>query len=326
MIGEIIYVHRRMSIVEAFSMVFEYITTSKRKNAEADLRKTFPDAFEEAEIKLADGGDLLLLVFQIISVTSPQKLILTWLFRNIRKNLPTKQAEVFILAILFGYRHYGIEVPAFNVVHFTGSNSNLGKDAKIVRTSRKDFLADGKLSVDLLIEPKFSPTEVADRALGLVGQDFGGYDAFENNCEHFTTWCATGSLDSRQGMWWNERMGPIEGHWERLKDFLWDLIGEQASRLRKKADADEKYSAELIEILVEKRIEFEARLNERTGNFKSDFYQLDHKISSCLAKEDYDGTRQNLLAMARLFRVRLKNVDFEEFTEKMEDDETPLII
>ena len=307
-------------------MVFQYITNSRRKTAEADLKKTFPDAFMEAEKRLVDGGDFLLLVFQIISVTSPQKLILTWLFRNVTKNFPTKQAEVFILGILFGYRHYGIEVFAFNVVHFTGSNSNLGKDAKIVKTSRKTFLADGKLSVDLLIEPKFSPTEVANRALGLVGQEFGSYDAFENNCEHFTTWCATGSLDSRQGMWWNEKLGPLEGHWERLKDFLWDLIGEQASKLRKKADADEKYSEELIEILVEKRCEFERKLSEKTGIFKSDFYQLDHKISSCLAKEDYDGTRQNLLALARLFGVRLKHADFEKFSERMDDETTPLMI
>lgn len=163
MVGDVIFVHRFISIVEAFIMVFEYLASDKQREAvKKDLKNSFPDAFAEAEQRLELGGDLWFLFFQIISFTSPQDMILKWLLKTIEAKFPKKQFEVFALALCFGYRHYGIETYSFNVVHFTGSNSNLGNDARVKKTTRKDFLVDGKLSLDLLVEPKFSRNEIAD--------------------------------------------------------------------------------------------------------------------------------------------------------------------
>jgi len=66
----------------------------------------------------------------------------------------------------------------------------------VVRTSLAEF-TEGR-AVRLRNEPAaaFAPDEIADRALAHVGRD--GYDPVIDNCEHFATWCATGSRTSRQ--------------------------------------------------------------------------------------------------------------------------------
>lgn len=103
-------------------------------------------------------------------------------------------------------------------------------------------------------------------------------------------------------------------------------MGEQANRLRQKAEEDEKYSAELIEILVTKRIEFERKLNQKTSQYQKEFSRLNSSIASCIAKEDYDGTRKTLISMAKLFNVKLEHSNFEEFKNKLANDDRPLIL
>ena len=46
----------------------------------------------------------------------------------------------------------------------------------------------------------YPPDEVANRALSMVGCDFGGYNFLSNNCEHFANWCACGRRISQQVM------------------------------------------------------------------------------------------------------------------------------
>lgn len=98
-------------------------------------------------------------------------------------------------ASYFTYRHYGIDLGNDEVVHFTG---NLPKDYRITISSKYAFAGGGMVHVDDDIQYFFSKEETVWRALGMVGTDFGGYDFLNNNCEHFTTWCAAGCKKSRQ--------------------------------------------------------------------------------------------------------------------------------
>lgn len=323
MIGQIIYVHRRLTVSKALNMIYEHSNESGKDNFEKQLRKQIPEAFSVANISI---GTAFIKIEDMYPSKLNKKKFHNTLLKSAKRNLDYKKFLIFSLAFIFGYRHYGVEVNAFDIVHFTGSTSNLGKDAKIVKTSRKEFLVDGELSVDYIIKPKFSPEEIASRAISMIGTDFNGYDAFDNNCEHFTTWCATDTLDSRQAIWWNEKVPAIQSIYERFSDYLWSSLGQQARSLKEKADADEKYSDELIEILAKKRVVFESRLEEKTNKFRSDFFQLDQRISSCLANQDYDGVQEYLHGLEQLLEGDFKHKKFEEFTQKMLSDDEQIVI
>ncbi len=325
MIGDIIYVHRRISILEAINMVYDYTQESQQCAYLEDLQGSFSQAFSSEyynpTVGLCDGLELSIANFYSDSD------IFTILLRLAKKYLPLKEFEVFSLAVVCGYRHYGVEVERFNVVHFSGETSNLGKDAKIQITSRYKFLNGGKFSIEHLLKPKFKRDEIAQRAYDQLNSDFGGYNVFKNNCEHFTTWCATDSRDSRQAMWWNEKTNGLMGHFERFKDFLLDtILGEQIKYLRKKAVADEKYSEELIKILINKRNEFEQRLTCEIKKYEDAFYELDKMLNENLKTNNNAGVKQNLLAFANLLKIDLKNANYEAFTKHMENDSSTLIL
>jgi len=95
------------------------------------------------------------------------------------------------------YLHHGVDLGDGTVVHARPHDfRNPFGGGRVVRTSLAEF-AEGR-AVRLRNEPSavFSPDEIADRALTHVGRD--GYDLVIDNCEHFATWCATGSRTSRQ--------------------------------------------------------------------------------------------------------------------------------
>jgi hypothetical protein len=95
------------------------------------------------------------------------------------------------------YLHHGIDIGDGTVVHARPRDfRNPFGGGRVVRTSRADFAA-GRI-VRVVTEPAaaYPPDEVAARALAHVGRD--GYDLVIDNCEHFATWCATGSRGSRQ--------------------------------------------------------------------------------------------------------------------------------
>lgn len=93
--------------------------------------------------------------------------------------------------------HYGIVVDNGEVVHFNLSDGH----THIIKTSLRKFVGLGSNLKRCLISEeyrKFSRRQVADRALSQVGSDFGGYDLFKNNCEHFANWCISGDRFSTQ--------------------------------------------------------------------------------------------------------------------------------
>jgi len=95
------------------------------------------------------------------------------------------------------YMHHGIDVGDGTVVHARPDDAGrLFGGGRIVRTSLAEF-ADGA-PIDVVTEPAavFPREEIVARALGHVGRE--GYCPVFDNCEHFTTWCATGHWASRQ--------------------------------------------------------------------------------------------------------------------------------
>jgi hypothetical protein len=95
------------------------------------------------------------------------------------------------------YMHHGIDVGDGTVVHSRPDDAGrLFGGGRITRTSLAAF-ADGS-PIDVVTEPPaaFPGEEIVARALGQVGRE--GYCPVFDNCEHFTTWCATGHWASRQ--------------------------------------------------------------------------------------------------------------------------------
>jgi hypothetical protein len=96
------------------------------------------------------------------------------------------------------YYHYGIQISEDSVIHFVGPSYLKRKESKIEIKSLEKFLRNGKLEIVTNYEHKFSKEEIINRAFSKVGTNFGVYSVFNNNCEHFATWCATGNRISKQ--------------------------------------------------------------------------------------------------------------------------------
>ena len=109
-----------------------------------------------------------------------------------------------------GYVHYGIDLGDGTVAHARPhSFERIWSGGGIVRTSLEEF-ARGQ-QVRVVHEPAalFSQEDVALRAEQHVGRE--GYSPVTDNCEHFTTWCATGRCESRQIDIIAARLGRIAG-------------------------------------------------------------------------------------------------------------------
>ena len=107
------------------------------------------------------------------------------------------EVEHGIVGSTVTYLHHGVDLGDGTVVHARPHDfQNPFGGGRVVRTSLEEF-AEGR-GVRVRNEPSavFSSAEIADRALAHVGRD--GYDLVIDNCEHFATWCATGSRTSRQ--------------------------------------------------------------------------------------------------------------------------------
>jgi len=95
------------------------------------------------------------------------------------------------------YTHHGIDIGDGTVVHARPDcPERIFEGGRIDRTSHAEFALGHPVRVVHSPAPRFSPDEIAARALSLVGRD--GYCPVVENCEHFATWCATGERQSRQ--------------------------------------------------------------------------------------------------------------------------------
>jgi hypothetical protein len=89
-----------------------------------------------------------------------------------------------------GFSHHGIYCGDGTVIHFSKNNN-----FKISRTSLAEF-AQGKIINIIEHYKSEQPSVVFNRAVSQLGKS--GYSLFDNNCEHFATWCKTGRKESAQ--------------------------------------------------------------------------------------------------------------------------------
>ncbi|KAL3728046.1 hypothetical protein ACJRO7_032748 [Eucalyptus globulus] len=113
------------------------------------------------------------------------------------------------------YTHHGIYVGEGTVIHFTRT----GVDTTCLDCFRQEgeqlhslrSYADGRSPLRFtftrrgtctILPNTKSPQEVLNMACELHRSDgFGEYDLFNNNCEHFATFCGTGVRESAQTAW-----------------------------------------------------------------------------------------------------------------------------
>lgn len=87
------------------------------------------------------------------------------------------------------YSHHGIDCGDGTVIHYTKSQGNIS------RISWADFASGMTVFVKEYGQCD-TPDTVVWRAESRLGEN--AYDLFDNNCEHFATWCKTGIHTSEQ--------------------------------------------------------------------------------------------------------------------------------
>jgi len=94
-----------------------------------------------------------------------------------------------------GYSHHGIDCGDGSVIHFTGEPGALKQGACIARSSLDEFLQGGRRR-----ERNYGLRDDAETTVARAESKLGdtGYHIVSNNCEHFATWCCTGTPASKQ--------------------------------------------------------------------------------------------------------------------------------
>jgi hypothetical protein len=93
------------------------------------------------------------------------------------------------------YTHHGIYVGAGKVVHYQGLASSL-RSGPVAMVSLAEFTHGHPVRAQGEVDMAYSGIEVVARACSRLGED--AYDVLRNNCEHFCSWCLTGSARSPQ--------------------------------------------------------------------------------------------------------------------------------
>ena len=102
------------------------------------------------------------------------------------------------------YFHHGIYVSDDEVIQYaspTGSEVSPAT-ALIISTNLKTFLKDGIVEVreydNEELKKVRSKEEIVKFARNMLGSGLGEYNIIENNCEHFSNYCAFGKKESNQ--------------------------------------------------------------------------------------------------------------------------------
>lgn len=98
-----------------------------------------------------------------------------------------------------GYSHYGVVIDnKGNTVEFKRHDEADPSKASVVRTNIIDSAGTSKVTKMPNRTGKYTPDEIAERALKYVGSNLGGYNLTNNNCEHFVRYVAEGKKSSTQ--------------------------------------------------------------------------------------------------------------------------------
>ena len=93
------------------------------------------------------------------------------------------------------YAHHGIYVGRGKVIHHSGWSTGIFKKGPIAMVSLEEFLDGGDLGV-VEYGRKLSKEKILANARSKLDEE--NYSIFSNNCEHFATWCSTGTRKSAQ--------------------------------------------------------------------------------------------------------------------------------
>ena len=100
-----------------------------------------------------------------------------------------------IVRALLSYRHYGVGIGNSEVIHF--NDESLASE-KIIKSTLDEFSQGAEIKECFRVSHKYPAEEIIERANAELDTDFGGYNFLKNNCEHFTSWCASGKRTSSQ--------------------------------------------------------------------------------------------------------------------------------
>jgi hypothetical protein len=103
-----------------------------------------------------------------------------------------------------GYVHHGIHVGNGRVIHYAGYNRALRR-GPVEEVSLEAFTRGRPLEVRTHAASRYSPAERVERARSRLGEN--RYRFWTNNCEHFCSWCVSGTSRSAQVDAWRDRMG-----------------------------------------------------------------------------------------------------------------------
>ncbi len=107
-----------------------------------------------------------------------------------------------------GYVHHGLYAGNGRVLQY-GGYSRLGRRAPVEEVTLAQFAGGREVSVKAGEPACFSGPEIVARARSRLAED--RYHLLTNNCEHFVTWCRTGTARSRQVEGWQDRLSAARG-------------------------------------------------------------------------------------------------------------------
>lgn len=115
-----------------------------------------------------------------------------------------------------GYIHHGVYAGSGRVIQYGGFN-RMFTSRPVEEVSLDEFTLGRGLSIKPWVAPKFTGTDVVERARSRIGEN--RYRLFSNNCEHFAEWCIGGrsrslQIDALVGRWKKRiaRLAPVSAH------------------------------------------------------------------------------------------------------------------
>jgi Lecithin retinol acyltransferase len=105
-----------------------------------------------------------------------------------------------------GYLHHGLYAGEGRVLHYGGLHRYAWR-RPVEEVSLAQFASGRGFAVVANAGARFSGTAAVARARSRLGED--RYHLWSNNCEHFVTWCLTGSAHSEQVQAVRERLRAV---------------------------------------------------------------------------------------------------------------------
>ncbi|MBQ3688382.1 MAG: lecithin retinol acyltransferase family protein [Bacteroidales bacterium] len=158
------------------------LSTTDDKDIMATIEKMYDNMFDSFEMELNSPFNIQC---PAISTTNNNYI------KHITINDLNKGDIIVALRIGFLYLHYGVYVGDGYMVHFSYRKGEKMCNTRIIKTSYEEF-ANGSTTYREPLRDNMKPNsseEIARIAESYIGENFGKYNLFRNNCEHFANYC-----------------------------------------------------------------------------------------------------------------------------------------